>query len=83
VAVCAYSNRSLTPAVALVEQSKIYPLNGNDAAKPMQFPDATVLLVGGAPDQMIDRVLIRRCRYAIMCAVGAGPSMQLVPNPRG
>ena len=28
----------LTPAVALVEQSKIYPLNGKGAAKPMKFP---------------------------------------------
>jgi hypothetical protein len=33
--------RNLTPAVALVEQSKIYPLNGKAAAKPMQFPDAS------------------------------------------
>jgi hypothetical protein len=33
--------KDLTPAVALVEQSKIYPLNSNAAAKPMQFPDAS------------------------------------------
>jgi hypothetical protein len=38
----------LTPAVALVEQSKIYPLNGKDAAKPMQFPDAS-----GIPANML------------------------------
>ncbi|MGA3212652.1 MAG: DUF1254 domain-containing protein [Terriglobales bacterium] len=29
------------PAVALVEQSKIYPLNGKETSKPMQFPDAS------------------------------------------
>ena len=33
--------KNLTPAVALVEQSKIYPLNGKATAKPMQFPDAS------------------------------------------
>ena len=33
--------KNLTPAVALVEQSKIYPLNGKNAAKSMQFPDAS------------------------------------------
>lgn len=31
----------LGPAVALVEQSKIYPLNGKETAKPMEFPDAS------------------------------------------
>jgi hypothetical protein len=40
--------KNLTPAVALVEQSKIYPLNGKDAAKPMQFPDAS-----GVPANML------------------------------
>src|ERR1035441_3915330 len=29
--------KNLTPAVALVEQSKIYPLNGRATAKPMVF----------------------------------------------
>jgi hypothetical protein len=32
---------NLTPAVALVEQSKIYPLDKKDSAKPMTFPDAS------------------------------------------
>jgi hypothetical protein len=32
---------NLTPAVALIEQSKIYPLNGKATAKPMVFPDAS------------------------------------------
>ena len=32
---------NLTPAVALIEQSKIYPLNGKAMAKPMVFPDAS------------------------------------------
>ena len=40
--------KNLTPAVALVEESKIYPLNGKDAAKPMQFPDAS-----GIPANML------------------------------
>ena len=38
----------LTPAVALVEQSKIYPLNGQATAKPMRFPDAS-----GVPANML------------------------------
>jgi hypothetical protein len=33
--------KNLTPAVALVEKSKIYPLNRKKTAKPMQFPDAS------------------------------------------
>ena len=40
--------KDLTPAVALVERSKIYPLNGKDTAKPMQFPDAS-----GVPANML------------------------------
>ena len=40
--------KNLTPAVSLVEQSKIYPLNGKEAAKPMQFPDAS-----GVPANML------------------------------
>ena len=33
--------KNLAPAVALIEQSRIYPLNGRDTARPMQFPDAS------------------------------------------
>jgi hypothetical protein len=40
--------KNLTPAVALVEQSKIYPLNGEDAVRPMLFPDAS-----GVPANML------------------------------
>jgi len=40
--------KNLTPAVALVEQSKIYPLNGKATAKPMKFPDAS-----GVPANML------------------------------
>lgn len=40
--------KNLAPAVSLIEQSKIYPLNGKEAAKPMQFPDAS-----GAPVDML------------------------------
>jgi hypothetical protein len=39
---------NLTPAVALVEQSKIYPLGKKDSAKPMTFPDAS-----GVPANML------------------------------
>ncbi len=38
----------LTPAVPLIEQSKIYPLNGKDKPKPMVFPDAS-----GVPANML------------------------------
>jgi len=40
--------KNLTPAVTLVEQSKIYPLNGKADAKPMKFPDAS-----GVPANML------------------------------
>ena len=40
--------KNLTPAVELVEQSKIYPLNGKEHAKPMQFPNAS-----GVPANML------------------------------
>jgi hypothetical protein len=33
--------KNLTPAVSLVEQSKIYPLNAKGTPKAMQFPDAS------------------------------------------
>jgi hypothetical protein len=32
---------NLTPAVALIEQSRIYPLGGKETARPMRFPDAS------------------------------------------
>jgi hypothetical protein len=40
--------KNLTPAVALIEQSKIYPLNRKESAKPMVFPDAS-----GVPADML------------------------------
>jgi hypothetical protein len=42
--------KNLNPAVALVEQSQIYPLNGKETAKPMAFPDAS-----GVPVNMLPR----------------------------
>jgi len=39
---------NLTPAVALVEQAMIYPLNGKAGAKSMKFPDAS-----GVPANML------------------------------
>ena len=40
--------KNLTPAVAHLEQTKIYPLNGTAGAKPMTFPDAS-----GVPANML------------------------------
>lgn len=40
--------KDLTPAVSLIEQSKIYPLNNKEQAKPMIFPDAS-----GVPANML------------------------------
>jgi hypothetical protein len=40
--------KNLEPPVKLIEQSKIYPLNGQATAKPMQFPDAS-----GVPANML------------------------------
>jgi len=40
--------KNLTPAVALVEGTKIYPLGGQATAKPMRFPDAS-----GVPADML------------------------------
>jgi hypothetical protein len=51
--------KDLTPAVALIERSRIYPLNGKETARPMQFPDASGVPVnmlpisdGGAFDEL-------------------------------
>ena len=41
---------NLTPAVALMEAAKIYPLGGAASAKPMQYPDAS-----GVPANMLPR----------------------------
>jgi hypothetical protein len=40
---------NLAPAVALIEQSRIYPLNGKETARPMQFPDASGVPVNMLP----------------------------------
>jgi len=40
--------KQLAPAVALIEQSRLYPLGGRDAARPMRFPDAS-----GVPVDML------------------------------
>ena len=41
---------NLAPAVELVEQVKVHPLNGKDSAKPMDFPDAS-----GVPVNLLPR----------------------------
>jgi hypothetical protein len=40
---------NLTPAVALMEEAKIYPLGGQANAKPMQYPDASGVPVNMLP----------------------------------
>src|SRR5215475_3479491 len=40
---------NLTPAVALMERAKIYPLGGEASAKPMQYPDASGVPVNMLP----------------------------------
>jgi len=42
--------KNLAPAVQHLEKTKIYPLNGEATAKPMQFPDAS-----GVPADMLPR----------------------------
>ncbi len=41
--------KNLTPAVAHLEKTKIYPLNGEATAKPMKFPDASGVPVNMLP----------------------------------
>jgi hypothetical protein len=41
--------KNLTPAVAHLERTKIYPLNGETSAKPMKFPDASGVAVNMLP----------------------------------
>src|SRR5262249_48480538 len=41
--------KNLTPAVELVEQSKIYPLGKKESAKPMKFPDGSGVEVNLLP----------------------------------
>jgi len=41
--------KNLTPAVAHLERTKIYPLNGEAGAKPMKFPDASGVPVNMLP----------------------------------
>lgn len=41
--------KNLTPAVAHLERTKIYPLNGEASAKPMKFPDASGIPVNMLP----------------------------------
>src|SRR3989442_9470924 len=41
--------KNLTPAVAHLERTKIYPLNGKAGAKPMKFPDASGVPVNMLP----------------------------------
>jgi hypothetical protein len=41
--------KNLAPAVALIERSRIYPLNGKETARPMQFHDASGVPVNMLP----------------------------------
>ena len=48
-AVLLSGSKKLTPAVDLVERTKIYPLNSETGAKPMTFPDASGVPVNMLP----------------------------------
>ena len=41
--------KNLAPAVLHLERTKIYPLNGKAAARPMKFPDASGVPVNMLP----------------------------------
>src|SRR4029077_9569263 len=41
--------KNLPPAIAHLERTKIYPLNGEATAKPMKFPDASGIAVNMLP----------------------------------
>ena len=86
---------NLTPAVALIEQSKIYPLNGKATAKPMVFPDASgvpanLLPVsdGGAFDQLKRLVDSEGSHLAdpdslgMLAALGIIKGQPFAPDPR-
>jgi len=86
---------NLTPAVALIEQSKIYPLNGKATAKPMVFPDASgvpanLLPVsdGGAFDQLKRLVDSEGSHLAdpdslgMLAALGIIKGKPFAPDPR-
>jgi hypothetical protein len=86
---------NLTPAVALIEQSKIYPLNGKATAKPMVFPDASgvpanLLPVsdGSAFDQLKRLVdsegshLAEPDSLGMLAALGIIKGQSFAPDPR-
>jgi len=86
---------NLTPAVALIEQSKIYPLNGKATAKPMVFPDASgvpanLLPVsdGSAFDQLKRLVdsegshLAEPDSLGMLAALGIIKGQPFAPDPR-
>ena len=53
--------KNLAPPVELIEKSKIYPLNGEAMAKPMQFPDASGVPVNTLPSAIPARSISSRC----------------------
>jgi len=87
--------KNLTPAVALIEQSRIYPLNGKEAAKPMVFPDASgvpanMLPVsdGSAFDQLKQLVdsegtnLAEADSLGMLAAIGIVKGQPFTPDPQ-
>jgi len=87
--------KNLAPAVALIEQSKIYPLNGKETAKPMKFPDASGVLANMLPisdgsaferlKQLVDSEganLAESDSFGMMAAIGIIKGQQFNPDSK-
>ncbi|MFN4895290.1 MAG: DUF1254 domain-containing protein [Pseudomonadota bacterium] len=87
--------KNLRPAVALIEQAKIYPLKGEATAKPMVFPDASGVPVnmlptadGRAFDQLKDLVdsegnnLAESDSLGMLAAIGIIKGQPFKPDAR-
>lgn len=73
--------KNLTPAVAHLEKTKIYPLNGEAGAKPMEFPDGSGVPVNMVPSLMnipSGCAFSPRCKFAIDACRVAVPALEQV-----
>lgn len=77
--------KNLTPAVKLMEQTKIYPLNGQATAKPMQYPNASGVPVnmlppsdGSAFDQLKQFVDSENANFAESDSLGMLASIGII-----
>jgi hypothetical protein len=85
--------KNLTPAVAHLERTKIYPLNGEAGAKPMTFPDASGVPVNMLPisdgsafeqlKQLVDREgsnLADSDSFGMLAAIGIVKGQPFTPD---